>query len=246
VTETHGEQSAPPPRESKPAADASLAGLRVNLDPGHNGGNSAAFNSQVPPATQQLLDAGVQLSSPQCDTSGTSTNAGYPESAFTLDVARRTRTELERRGATVTMTRDSNATQGPCTFERAAIGNQADVAISIHADGSGAANRGFHVIPPAPLAGYTDDIAESSARLGQAVRARVLATGMPTANYIGSDGIDPRANLVGLVLSNVPKVFLESGNMRNTTDAGLLTNPNYRQQIAEALADAIGVWSAGR
>jgi N-acetylmuramoyl-L-alanine amidase len=68
---------------------------------------------------------------------------------------------------------------------------------------------------------------------------------MPDSTYLGSAGLDVRINLVGLVLSDTPKVFLESGNMRNATDAGLLSTPAFRQRIAVALADAIERWRAG-
>ena len=45
---------------------------------------------------------------------------------------------------------------------------------------------------------------------------------MPRSTYIGKDGIAVRNDLGGLNWSTVPKVFIETGNMRNATDAALL------------------------
>ena len=49
----------------------------------------------------------------ECDTTGTSTNAGYAEAQFTLDVSHRLRTLLEEQGATVKLTHDDDRPFGP-------------------------------------------------------------------------------------------------------------------------------------
>ena len=130
------------------------------------------------------------------------------------------------------MTRTTNDGWGPCIDERAGIGNRAnaDAAISIHADGGPAGGRGFHVLMPALVPGYTDDIYAASHRLGVDVRDAFLATGMPTSTYYATQGLAERTDLGGLNLSNVPKVFIETGNMRNATDAALLKSADFRQR----------------
>ena len=52
----------------------------VVLDPGHNLNNSSSIN--------QIVNAGNGVFK-ACDTTGTATNGGYPEHAFTWDVANR-------------------------------------------------------------------------------------------------------------------------------------------------------------
>ena len=42
---------------------------------------------------------------------------------------------------------------------------------------------------------------------------------MPYATYLGNAGLSERSDLGGLNLSDVPKVFIETGNMRSATDA---------------------------
>lgn len=218
-----------------PAHDGGLGGLRgktIAIDPGHNGRNWAH-----PVEINRQVNAGTLWKA--CDTTGTSTASGYAEAAFTFDVALRLRRILRRAGARVVMTRTSNDGWGPCITERAAVGNRAgaDAALSIHADGGAPSGRGFHVIFPPPLRGLTDDIAASSRRLALAVRAAYRArTRMPYATYAGSAALSVRSDLGGLNLSDVPKVLVETGNMRNAADAALLESPAFRQRIARALA----------
>ncbi|MET8546593.1 N-acetylmuramoyl-L-alanine amidase [Kitasatospora sp. NPDC004799] len=238
---------APPPTtapaaETPPAADAtSLAGRTVLLDPGHNPGNSAhtaEINRQV--------DIGNARK--ECDTTGTETNAGYTEAEYTLDVSRRARALLTARGATVVLVQDGDRPWGPCIDERARAGADAhaDVALSVHADGGPASGSGFHVIMPGRVVAgkaNTSAIVEPSRRLGLLLRDRFhAATGEPYADYVAEDGLDTRSDLGGLNLSTVPKVFIECGNMRNSTDAKRMTDPQWRQQAAQGIADALTVF----
>jgi N-acetylmuramoyl-L-alanine amidase len=211
----------------------------IVLDPGHNPGNV-----DHPSEINQLVFVGN--GSKECDTTGASTNAGYPEAQFTLDVARRVRTLLQAEGATVVLTQDGNTPWGPCVTERAAIGNKAhaDAAISIHADGAGASDHGFHVIMPLAVdAGGVNNsaIVGPSRTLGMDVRAAFnAATGEPFANYInGGVGYDIRSDLGGLNMSTVPKVFIECANMRNSGDADRLTSAAWRQEAAQGIANGL-------
>jgi N-acetylmuramoyl-L-alanine amidase len=177
-----------------------------------------------------------------CNTTGTETNAGYPEASFNWDVAMRTEAILEQAGATVVLTRQNNTGWGPCIDQRAAIANQAHAAatVSIHGDGASATDRGFHVIYPVPLAGLNADIAGPSKQLAVDLRdAFAAGTSMPISNYAGSDGLNPRSDIGGLNLAKVPAVLIECGNMRNATDAALLTDPAWRQRAAAAIARGI-------
>jgi N-acetylmuramoyl-L-alanine amidase len=218
-----------------------LRGKVVVIDPGHNGGNAAA-----PDAINRLVPAGGFMKA--CDTTGTATDAGYNEAEFNFDVALRVAAILRREGAHVVLTRSSNDGVGPCVNERAAIGNRAhaDAAISIHADGAPASGQGFHVIEPALVAGYNDAIIAASARLGGILRDEMATgSGLVPSTYLGHDGIDVRGDLGGLNLSAVPKVFLESGNMRNPHDAGLQTDPAWRDRLAHVIAAALTLYLTG-
>lgn len=219
---------------------AAVKGKTIAVDPGHNGGNAshtAEINKQVPMGT------GTKA----CDTTGTETNAGYQEAAFTFDVATRLAALLRAAGANVVMTRTNNTGVGPCVNERAAVGNDAhaDAAVSIHGDGAPASGRGFHVLEPAKVGAPSDVIIAPSHQLALKIRDNYRSlSGVPASNYIGTNGINTRSDMGGLNLSTVPKVMVECGNMRNSTDAGLMSSATERQKMAEGLAAGIAAFLA--
>jgi len=231
------------PTSTTPPAgtQGSLAGKVVVLDPGHNEHNSAhatEINQQVDVITERKA----------CDTTGTATNDGYSEAAFTTDVANRVSQQLRSLGATVVTTRDASTPWGPCITERAAIGNaaHADLAISIHADGGPAGGRGFHIIRPGLVAGHNDAIIAPSAAFATVLHdVYASETALPPATYVGTNGYDTRTDLGGLNLSTVPKVFIECANMRNATDAAFVRSEVSRARIAQAISDAIDRYLAG-
>jgi N-acetylmuramoyl-L-alanine amidase len=211
-----------------------LSGKVVGIDPGHNGKN---FTNPA------FLNAPVWNGREWegCDTTGTETDSGYTEALFNFRVAEFLRAELIRDGASVVMTRTSNDGLGPCVNRRSRIIDdaRADVAIDIHADGGPPEGRGFSVLEPV-ADGTNDAVIASSSRFGKVLRSAFKeSTAMPVSNYYGADGIVPRNDLAGLNLTNVPKVLLECGNMRNAADAELLTTTEFQQSAARAIATAI-------
>jgi N-acetylmuramoyl-L-alanine amidase len=220
----------PPPAKPKTPPPGQV----VVLDPGHNGGNASnpgEINKPVP--------AGRGRTKP-CNTTGTATNAGYPEHAFTWDVSLRVRDLLAARGVRVVLTRPNDTGVGPCVNERAAIGNRETAAavVSIHADGSTSTGaRGFHIAYSSPPLNAQQG--EPSQRLAAALRNGMRSAGLVTSNYIGSDGLSPRNDLAGLNLSERPAVLVECGNMRDATEAATLSSAPGRQRYAAAIADGI-------
>ncbi|MCJ1677565.1 N-acetylmuramoyl-L-alanine amidase [Streptomyces sp. APSN-46.1] len=238
-TSASASASASAPATAAPPAKGPLTGRTVVIDPGHNTGNfkhTSEINRQVDIGTNRK----------ECDTTGTTTNSGYMEAEFTLDVSRRTRTLLEAKGAKVVFTHDADRPWGPCIDERARIGNEAnaDAVVSVHADGVSAGNRGFHLILPATVKGGAADTAKivgPSRTLGERIAGNFArSTGSSPANYLGGGtGLVVRDDLGGLNLSTRPKVFIECGNMRDAKDAALLTSPEWRQKAAEGIANGI-------
>ena len=214
-----------------------LAGRVIYLDAGHDGGNAAQ-----PARARALVPAGGFRK--PCNTTGTSTDGGYAEHAFTFDVVTRASALLRAQGATVVLSRTSDTGFGPCVDRRAAVGNaaHADAALSVHADGAVARGLGFHVIAPA-LAPDGGNVAmlTRSYRLALALRAAFRAgTGEQYATYTAHQGLVRRSDLAGLNLSRVPTVFIECGNMRNAGDAARMRDPAWRQAAARALVSSLG------
>jgi N-acetylmuramoyl-L-alanine amidase len=213
------------------------SGPLVVLDPGHNGGNAAD-----PTEVNKRVYAGFGQYK-ACNTTGTSTNAGYPEHAFTFDVAKRVRSILQAHGVRVIMTRANDTGVGPCVDRRAAIQSTRGVraAVSIHADGAPSSGHGFHVneCSRRPEGATAATVAKSEA-LGRAEHnALANGSGLVPSTYIGTNGYVHRSDFAGLNLSTVPTTFLELGNMRNSGDSSLQSSRSGRQHIADAIAAGI-------
>ena len=226
--------------QSPPRPSATPVGITVVLDPGHNGANAshpAQVNRPVPNGR-----GGTKA----CNTTGTSTDRGYPEHAFTWDVALRVRDALTARGVQVVLTRPDDAGVGPCVHDRAAIANRAgaDAMVSIHADGAAPSGRGFHVIysdPPVHASQGPPSVA-----LAEALAGAMRRGGFPAADYIGSGGLDSRADLAGLNLAKIPAAVVECANLRNPEEAALASTPTGRTRYATAITDGITTWLASR
>ena len=219
------------------AAEKPLAGRIIVLDPGHQLGNSNPKFAKEMSATK--FNGSIVKG---CNTTGTATNAGLPEATFNWRVAKRLRTLLEEQGATVVFTRSSNSRDawGPCTWDRARIGTEAkaDAMISIHADGAPASGRGFHVIAPSAIKGWTADVAKPGRQLARAMISGMTRAGAEPATYLSST-LSIRGDQTTLNFSDVPTVIVELGNMRNKADAARMSTTQGQQQYADWIAAGI-------
>ena len=121
-------------------------------------------------------------------------------------------------------------------IQRTQIANeaQADLYIRVHADGSdNSSTRGIHVLYPAIVKGWTDDIAGPSKRAAELAQAALIAATAATDR-----GLDARADMTGFNWSDVPVILPEIGFMSNPDEDRLLATSEYRQKIAAALAGA--------
>jgi N-acetylmuramoyl-L-alanine amidase len=174
-----------------------------------------------------------------CNTTGTETDAGYPEHAFTFDVAKRVAQRLAGHGVRVVLTRDADTGVGPCVDIRGRAGERAgaDAVVSIHADGAAAGGHGFHVAYADPPLNAAQ---RSPARaLAADLRDGLAQAGFPRSTYIGGNGLSPRPDLAGLNLSTRPAALVECANMRNPQEAALVSSASGRDRYAAAIADGI-------
>jgi N-acetylmuramoyl-L-alanine amidase len=215
-------------------ASLPLAGVVILVDPGHNGGN-AAHASYI----NRLVWIGNRWKA--CDTVGTTTRSGWPEHRFNWLIANLLKSRLQALGAKVVLTRPSDTGYGPCITTRGTMAARvhAVLKVSIHADGAASADRGFFVMRPGLVKGYTDAIVSRSYTLAKDVRAGLVKAGIPVANYYASNGIIARTDLGGLNLSDVPAVMVELGNMKNAGDAARMQSPAGRGRYAAGLITGI-------
>jgi N-acetylmuramoyl-L-alanine amidase len=203
------------------------AGFVVVIDPGHQAEGDYSLEPVGPGSSEQK----AKVSS---GTAGVVT--GTPESELVLAVALKLRESLESHGIQVIMTRtaqDVNISNS----RRAQIANDAgaDLFVRIHADGNDdAAVNGIHVLYPASIAGWTDDIAVASKRAATLAQQELIA-----ATGAKDRGIDARSDMTGFNWSDVPVILPEIGFMTNAAEDRLLATSAYQDKIVDALTRAI-------
>lgn len=229
-TTSHGDYSL--------ARQLGLGVSRVVIDPGHGGHDPGAMAN------------------------------GVTEAELVLDVAQRLGALLQSQaGFEVVLTRDTN--DFIALEERTAIANResADMFISIHANSSPrATTRGIetYFLDFAPTPQAEALAARENASSSQSMRllpelvktialtnkldesrelARTVQTSLIRRLGVQSTGLKDlgvkRAPFVVLIGAQMPSVLAEISFLTNRSDATLLKQSQYRQKIAQALADAV-------
>ena len=154
------------------AVPGNVAGMIVFLDPGHNGANDASLTRQVSNGRGGTKD---------CQTTGTSSESGYPEHTFVWDTTLRIRAALNQLGVRTAMSRGNDDQVGPCVDERAALANSLapNAVVSIHGDGGPPTGRGFHILYSSPPLNLTQ--AGPSVQFARMMRDQLAASGIPPA-----------------------------------------------------------------
>ena len=209
-----------------PPSNLSLAGFTLCIDPGHQ----SVGNSDLEPIAPGSSTLKVQTSS---GTYGRVT--GVPEYKLNLAVSLLLQAELESRGATVVMTRETNDVDLG-NVDRAEIGNNAhaDLVIRIHADGSENPDvHGISVLVPSEKY-VSKEIADQSRTAGDAIyQALIEQTGAK------GRGVVVRSDLTGFNWSEVPVVLVELGFMTNAGEDRRLQDRNYQISIVEGIVEGI-------
>jgi N-acetylmuramoyl-L-alanine amidase len=212
------------------AAPSNVAGMIVFLDPGHNGSNDASITRQVSNGRGGTKD---------CQASGTATDDGFPEHTFTWDTTLRIRQALTALGVRTAMSRGNDTGLGPCVDERAAMANaiRPNAIVSIHGDGGPSTGRGFHILYSSPPLNTAQ--AGPAVQFAKTMRDQLAGSGLSPSTYVGSSGLNPRADIAGLNLAQYPSILIELGNMKNPADSALMKTPEGRQKYADAVVRGI-------
>ncbi|HEY7004318.1 MAG TPA: N-acetylmuramoyl-L-alanine amidase [Gaiellaceae bacterium] len=166
------------------------------------------------------------------------------EATVVLQIGRKLRKILVRRGYEVVMTRTTmefNRGNGG-NIARAKFCNRhhAALMVRIHADGS--TNRSTHgasTLYPAWHKGWTGDILPQS-RQAAAVMQRKYVAKTGAADL----GLQRRSDLTGFNWANVPAVLVETGFMTNPTEGARLRTKRYQWKVAHGLANGTSAWLA--
>jgi N-acetylmuramoyl-L-alanine amidase len=204
-----------------------FAGKVIVIDPGHQAHADSALEPVGPGSSAKKAKV----------SSGTaSILTGIPESAVALQVGLKLQAALHGLGVKVVMTRTAQDVDIP-NSQRAQIGNKAgaDLTVRLHCNGSGDRSvHGLFTLYPAPIKGWTDDIATVSKRAATIIqRDLVAATGAQDR------GLQERSDLSGFNWSDVPVLLVEMGYMTNPAEDGQLRSGAYQDKIVQGLVRGI-------
>jgi N-acetylmuramoyl-L-alanine amidase len=213
---------------------------------------SALAAQPAKPLRHVFLDPGHGGDDTGCDNKA----LGLQEKALTLDVARRVKFILERRGLKVTLSRTRDVFVA--LPDRPALAKKvgADIFVSIHFNSQGVSGNsvsGIETFVLAPQGQHSTNVGKGSisaatlnARdpghannvlntiLGYQVQA-ALAAKIKT----GDRGLRRARMLAVLRRATCPAVLIECGFVTNPSEAGKIKLPAHREKIAQGIADGI-------
>lgn len=199
----------------------------VVLDPGHS--------AVVAEGSEPLGPGSAEYKS--ADTGGTSgISSGVPEYELTLNISMQLKAELENRGYTVIMTRETSDVPVSC-IQRADVANNAGASayVRIHANGSeNQSAQGAMTICTTPQSPYVPELYAASRQLSDCILGKLCeATGCVNGNVWETD------TMSGNNWSQVPVTIVEMGYMTNPDEDMLMQTPEYQAQIVQGIANGI-------
>lgn len=204
-------------------------GKKVAIDPGHQGSNvdMSAMEPIGPGSGEMKMKS----------TGGTTGQfTGVPESELNLNISKQLRTELEKRGYEVVLTREDQDT-AISNKERALLAAEsgADIYVRIHANGSeDSSANGAMTMVPSKENPYVSTLADSSYLLGQCIIDDYC-----NATGIRNNGVQLYDNMSGINWSRIPVTILEMGFMTNQSDDENMEKPEFQVKMVQGIADGI-------
>ncbi len=220
--------------EPEKPEEAKGNGHIVCIDPGHQRSGESAKEPNGP--NSKTMKARV--------TGGTrGTTTGVYEYELTLTISQALKTELEKRGYTVYMTRDTHDVK-ISNMERAQYATQvnADIYFRIHANGAESSSaNGAMMLTPSASNPYVANLASASKTLSQDVlTAYCQATGMKNL------GVQANDTMTGLNWATMPMTLIELGFMTNPSDDKNMEDAAYQAKMVQGMANGIDAYFQGQ
>lgn len=199
----------------------------IVLDPGHSAVVAGGYEPLGPGSSQKKSK----------DTSGTQGVATrVAEYQLNLNIAKKLKTLLERKGYKVILTRTNNSVALSCK-DRAMIANRAkaDAFIRIHANGSRYSSaNGAMTICTTKNSPYVKSLyAKSKSLSTEILNAYVKATGCKKEYVWETDSMS------GNNWSKVPTTIIEMGYMSNPAEDRKMQNASYQAKMVKGIANGI-------
>lgn len=199
----------------------------IMLDPGHqlNGDSNTEPNGPDSSEIKARVTDGT-----------TGVTTGVAEYELTLEIGLLLREELQSRGYTVLMTRETHDVN-ISNMERAQMANEAgaDITVRIHANSySDDSVYGAETLAPSTGNPYVSDIAEDSQKLSQAIIGEYC-----NATSMNNRGVKIDDTMTGINWCEMPVTIIELGFMSNPTDDTNMQDDAYQQKMVQGIADGI-------
>ena len=202
-----------------------LHGLKIGIDPGHQG----KANSDREPVAPGSKETKAKVSS---GTSGRFT--GVAEYITVLEISLKLRDLLEKEGATVYMTRDTHEID-ISNKERAEMMNElgVDIALRIHCDGAEDSSANG-------IALYVRKTGEKQEESEAA--ANVILDAMVESTGAKKRGVFLRDTYTMNNWSVVPCILVECGFMTNQEEDEKLNDPAYQDLLAAGIVEGVAAY----
>lgn len=224
------EQGTEPPAEE---SGVQSNGHVIAVDAGHQ----AVGNPEQEPIGPGASEMKAKVAS---GTSGTAT--GVNEYELTLAVSQKLRQELENRGYTVVMIRDSNEVD-ISNAQRAQTANHsgAEAFIRVHANGSeSAASQGALTMCMTSGNPYNGNLYDQSRKLSD-----LVLDGLCSASGASKNSVIETDTMSGINWCTIPVTIVEMGFMTNPEEDVLMEDENYQRQMAKGIVDGLDAYFAG-
>ena len=208
------------------ATDPNYASKLINLVEANN---LTKYDEKVG-VKQQAINAVVVIDPGHGGTDPGAQANGLVEKVWNLEVAKIVKEKLEEVGLTVILTRTTDTYLS--LARRAEIANQngADLFLSIHFNAfNGSANGWEDFI-------YNGSIQNTTQDFQNAIHNAILPL---LAQYGLYNRGKKRANFGVLRMTNMPAVLIEAAFADNASDATVLKNPQYKEDLATALTNGV-------
>ena len=199
----------------------------IVIDPGHQGQGDSRKEPVGPGSS--VMKARVTSGTTGCV-------SGLDEYELNLQVSLLLRTELESRGYTVYMTRethDVNISNKERAEYASSVGG--DILVRIHANGDDNSSvNGALCMAPSDSNAFVSALAPESQRLSQCIiDSYCQATGLRNRGVMITD------DMSGINWSTMPVTIVEMGFMSNAGDDSKMADSDFQKKMVDGIADGI-------